>query len=242
MKRKRCIFTSAGDVSNVLQWRSAATAEAWDLITVFYGDDPSEYRALAEASSVCLRRKGSKFQNLKAIRDEHPELLDGYDSIWVCDDDVLMSPSQTIDAFALFERLGLWVAQPAFDRRGKAPHAITITQYPQCDLRLVTFLEMTCPIFRADKLFDFMDVYDPRVIGWGTDYWFCHHFKSEQNWRLAIMDCITVTNPLPEQRRGGQREILKLASNADREAQWRTVQRERAIPDIRQRTLAKLKL
>jgi hypothetical protein len=239
---RHCIFTSAGDRNNIAQWFEGQSARDWDLITVYYDDDPAQFEALRRISSVCIQRKGSKFQNLKALFDADPKILGSYARIWVSDDDVRMNADQISQAFKLCDQFDFWVAQPAFAPESKAPHPVTRSQHPGCDLRLVTFLEMTCPIFRADKLADFLGVYDPSVMGWGIDWWYCHHLGSEVNWRLAVLDCVQVVNPLPEQRPGGEREILRLASNEERQAQWDRMRNARDITYFEQRTLARITL
>ncbi|WP_342152846.1 glycosyltransferase [Methylorubrum sp. SB2] len=236
-----CIFTSAGDHSHVSNWQ-IGTSVPTDLIIAFYGDSDDEFEKLKQVSRACIRIKGSKFQNLKWLADKRPDLFENYSYIWACDDDIIMSSDQIVRTFEISERLDLWAAQPSFNKNGKAPHLITHSQYPTCDVRLTTFIEVTCPLFRADKLRDFLYIYDGSLIGWGIDWWFCHYLGSETNWRLGIFDCIEVTNPLPDQRRGGVREILRMATNEEREAQWRTVQASRGIPEVRHRVLARLTL
>lgn len=242
MRPRHCIFTSAGDRNNIAQWIDGRKDGAWDLITVYYDDDEAQFEWLDAHSTVCIRRAGSKFQNLKALFESDSTLLTRYSRIWVADDDVIMSADQIEEALALCDRFDFWVAQPSFAAGSKAPHLVTRCQYPQTDLRLVTFLEMTCPIFRTDKLIDFLGVYDPSVMGWGIDWWFCHHLQSEVNWRLAVLDCVQVVNPMPEQRPGGQREILRLASNDERQAQWERVRASLGMEYFRQRTLAEIRL
>ena len=239
---RHCIFTSAGDRNNIARWMDGRSDRSWDLITVYYDDDEKQFELLKDLSRVCIRRSGSKFQNLKAVFDSHPELFAGYSRVWVADDDVIMSADQIEEALALCDQFDFWVAQPSFAPGSKAPHAVTRTQYPQTDLRLVTFLEMTCPIFRTDKLVDFLAVYDSSVMGWGIDWWFCYHLGSETNWRLAVLDCVQVVNPLPEQRAGGQREILRLASNEERQAQWERVRAALGMNYFKPRTLAAISI
>lgn len=239
---RHCLFTSAGDRNNVGQWVGPGTTRDWDLITVYYDEDPDQFARLQAVSTHCLARRGSKFQNLKALYDEQRALLAPYTHIWVVDDDVVMTPEQIATTFALCEQFDFWAAQPAFAEGSKAPHAVTRSQYPQSDIRIVTFIEMTCPLFRADKLFDFLEEYDSSVMGWGTDWWFCHHLSSQTRWRIAVLDCVEVVNPPPEQRPGGMREILRLASNEERQAQWERIRVARGIAYFPRRTLARISL
>lgn len=237
-----CIFTSAGDRNNIRQWTGQGQDRNWDLITVYYDDDPDQFAQLQDLSTLCIRRRGSKFQNLKALYQDNRDALTPYSRIWVVDDDVVMTPEQIARTFELCDQFDFWAAQPAFAQGSKAPHAVTRSQYPQSDIRLVTFIEMTCPLFSADKLFDFLEVYDSSVMGWGTDWWFCHHLSSQTRWRLAVLDCVEVINPLPEHRPGGEREILRLASNEERQAQWEKVRSALQISYFPARTLARISL
>lgn len=46
------------------------------------------------------------------------------------------------------------------------------TVHPTAKLRYTNFVEMACPLFRRDELDAFMSVYDPDLVGYGTDRWF----------------------------------------------------------------------
>src|SRR6516162_996059 len=76
--------------------------------------------------------------------------------------DILMSnnKSQINDAFDIAERVGFWVAQPADLAEGRNAHWITCFAGPGWDYRIVNFVEARMPIFRREKLTDFLAVYD----------------------------------------------------------------------------------
>ena len=78
---------------------------------------------------------------------------------------------------------------------------------------------MACPLFRRDKLDEFMDVYEPELVGYGEDWWFLHTMGVDLANRLAIVDEIPCVNP-HDRSKGGQREIDRLRSDAERKEAW----------------------
>jgi hypothetical protein len=50
----------------------------------------------------------------KRVLATNPHFFDQYSHVWVCDDDIQMSGEDVGEAFAIAERFGYWVAQPAF--------------------------------------------------------------------------------------------------------------------------------
>jgi hypothetical protein len=220
-ERKRwCVFTSVGDFGNILSWVGQAPQRSWDLVTTFYGDSKDAYDELCLVSDICLPMKGGKFQNLKKFYDRWPAIMERYDFILVADDDLIVSLSDFDTAFEVAQRFDLWVCQPAFSQEGKISHPITAHEGSTSSIRLVNFVENTCPIFRADKLRSFLDVFDGDLLGWGIDWWYCNHLGSSVRGRFAILDEVVVINPHDHQRAGGVREITKLRSTSDRYRDW----------------------
>ena len=104
-------------------------------------------------------------------------------------------------------------------------------------IRLVNFVEMTCPVFRLDKLKAFLDCYDGGLVGWGIDWWYCNVLGADFYRKFAIIDGITVTNPHDYQRRGGTREISKLQSNDERLAHWQRVMTQHNLKEYKSETV-----
>jgi len=219
--RRWCLFTSAGNKNNIAQWLEQSTSRQWDLVVAFYGDDDGQYSQLSKESFHAFRTKGAKFQNLKRLIIQHPNFFDDYSYVWVCDDDILMTSKQIEEVFSISETFQFWVAQPAFDARGKISHPLTRYAGPQVDYRIVNFVEVTAPIFRQDKLVDFLHVYDGSLVGWGIDYWYTNHFAANVYGAFAIIDKVCVINPTDEQK--GEREIDKLQSTELRRITWEEV-------------------
>ena len=207
-QRRWCLFTSAGDKNAIRLWLAGDTPRRWDLVAAYYGDDDDEFATISELCSYAFRTKGGKFQNLKKLITEHPQFFDRYSHVWVCDDDIVMSRPQINEAFDITERLGFWVAQPADRREGRNSHWITCFAGPSWDYRIVNFVEVRMPIFRRDKLIEFLAVYDGSLVGAGIEYWFANLFKADEFGRFAIIDKVQVINPRTRDK--GESEIDRL--------------------------------
>jgi hypothetical protein len=170
--------------------------------------------------------KGSKFQNLHHVFQVYPHILQRYSAIFVIDDDIVIGTPSINRLFAIRDEFDYWVLQPAFRPWGKISHSITKAR-SECIRRHTNFVEMNCPLFRFDVLERFMQVYDPVLVGWGTDWWFLHVLGNDLRGRVAIIDSITCINP-HDWTKGG-REIDRLQSTADRQAIWRLVKEKYGI-------------
>lgn len=239
-RRRQCIFTSAGDRCNVASWLGAKS-RSWDLITCYYGSDPRLSAELTMLSDRFFARKGSKFQNLLAVHRAHPDLLEPYDRVWVMDDDLLINPADIDRMFRVAEFWDLWVCQPAFDPAGKISHSLTRPAGRGDGLRITNFVEVTCPLFRRDKLVEFLDDhYDGSLIGFGIDHWFGHALEAERYAKFAIVDAVRVLNPL-DSAKGGVREINRLQNTRDRRRAWESLRDAKGIRQPKLRTVAQVK-
>lgn len=216
------VFTSAGDRANVRQWLKGR--RDFDLFVVYYGNRPESLRDQADHF---VSRRGSKFQNLHHCYLAHADILSRYDSILVMDDDILIDSARINRLFEIRRELDLWVLQPAFRLIGKISWDITRVR-PSSKLRYTNFVEMSCPLFRKDKLDAFMAVYDPDLVGYGTDWWFLHAMGAELEGRVAIVDGVTCVNP-HDRTKGGMREIDRLQPEQRRRAVWEQIRAREGI-------------
>jgi hypothetical protein len=221
-KRRYLVFTSAGDRTNLRMW--LAEDRRFDLWITYYGDDPNTLEGYGDYW-VC--RKGSKFQNLRAAYQRWPDKFVRYEAVLVLDDDVLIRASDIDRLFAIRAAHDLWLLQPAFDPRGKISWEITKVN-PHCRLRYTNFVEMTCPLFRQDKLADFMVVYDPELVGFGVDWWFLHVLGTDIRGRVAVIDEIVCLNP-HDRTKGRVREINRLQPYEVRKRKWAEMKRRLGI-------------
>jgi FkbM family methyltransferase len=242
VRRNRwCVFTSAGDHNNVFSWVADSEEREWDLIVAFYGSNEGTFDRLRHISRAVFRLAGSKLQNLKKLFDRQPGIFAQYDFIWVADDDLMVAPADIGRLFDIASQYDFWICQPAFSSRGRISHPITRWGGSDSSIRLVNFVEITCPLFRKDRLEEFLGIYDGELVGWGIDWWYCNHFQAERYRKLAIIDEVTVTNPHDHQRAGGEREIVKLQSDEMRYERWLETAQNLHLLEYEPRTLAQIR-
>ncbi len=181
-------------------------SRSFDLWVTYYGDKGDRYRDVAD---IYTAHKGGKFPNLLNAYRTNPEITQHYDAIMVMDDDVIISGENIDRLFRLREELDLWVLQPAFSPRGRINFPITQVNRT-CRLRYISFVEMTCPLFRRDKLDNFMKVYDPVLVGYGCDWWFIDSMGDDIAGKIAVVDEVTCVNPWILMKKGNGREIDRL--------------------------------
>ena len=216
------VFTSAGDRSNLRAWLRGR--RDFDLWVVYYGDRPDTFR---EEADLYSQRKGSKFQNLHHCYQEQREIFGRYDAVLVMDDDVLIDGTAITRLFDIRREFDLWLSQPAFRIRGKISWDVTRMR-PTTKLRYTNFVEMTCPLFRRDKLDAFMDVYDPKLSGYGVDWWFLQTIGGYDKKRVAVVDEVPCVNPF-DRTKGGMREIDRLEPKAERVRVWDQVKKRNEL-------------
>ena len=239
-RRRWCLFTSAGDKNSILLWLAGDMPRRWDLVVAYYGDSDHVFSEISKHCSYAFRTKGSKFQNLKKLVLATPDFFDHYSHVWVCDDDILMSARQIDEAFYVTESLGFWVAQPADRPEGRFSFWITCVAGGRWDYRVVNFVEVRMPIFRRDKLVEFLAVYDGSLVGWGIEHWFGNLFRADEFGRFAILDKVQVTNPRNRQKGGSEIDRLQVA--ALREADWNKVRQKYGLVEYPPKVFAYCKL
>lgn len=161
-----------------------------------------------------IKIKGGKFQNLKYFYETLTEKFSSYSLIAVFDDDIRITPEDLEVLFDAHENLRLKVSQPSFCPSGKISHGITAQNLATL-FRYSNFVEMTCPIFDARFLSCFLEKFDGSLSGYGADLWYSSLLKDDQK-AMAIIDHVSVRNPLDCEKIGKKREIEKLASQARR--------------------------
>ena len=207
------VFTSAGDRSNLGRWLEGR--RDFDLWVAYYGKHPGIFEPEADFYSLA---RGAKFQNLHSCYQRWSDVFAQYDAVMVMDDDILIDATGITRLFAIRQELDLWLVQPAFRLCGKISWDITCVS-PTNRLRYTNFVEMTCPLFRRDKLDAFMAVFDPESAGYGEDWWFLKTLGPDLHKRVAIVDEVPCVNP-HDREKGGTREIDRLLSHEERKASW----------------------
>ena len=92
--------------------------------------------------------------------------------IFVLDDDLIFTGTDISRLFNIMKKEDLLLLQPAFDKRGKISFKLNEV-HPFSYLRYTNFVENTCPMFTQAELLNFIQKFDPRLNGWGIDFWYC---------------------------------------------------------------------
>ncbi|MEO3473816.1 hypothetical protein AAFN86_18255 [Roseomonas sp. CAU 1739] len=240
--QRHCVFTSAGDRNAVRHWLPPGGDRTFDLLVAFYGDDDTRFAELREVATRAWRIKGGKMQNLHALVQAGEIDLSAYSHVWVPDDDVQIDPADIPRLFALAAAYDLWVSQPAFVAASRVSWPVTRVAETRNQIRLTSFVEVTCPLFRRDKLETFLAAYDGSLVGWGIDWWFAHELGAAWSGRFAVMDAITACNPQTGTKPGRFREIDRLQPPEERRAAWIALREARGIRMAKAETLATLPL
>lgn len=221
---KNLVYISAGDNSEIGRW--IKDKKDFDLFVTYYGDNEFKFKNDVDFYN---KRKGSKFQNLYYLYKDNPNILSQYDAVFVLDDDIKISTENINKLFKIREERDLWLLSPTFFW-GRVSHFITYSSFFS-SFRYVSFLEMNTPIFRREKLEDFLNVYDPELVGWGCDYWFLDVIGNdkEKN-KIGISDDVVVINSYGQN--SNDRSINKLQSEKDRIKSWLLIKETNKIKDI----------
>ncbi len=236
------VFTSAGDASSVSMWVEGRDAlqRDWALCVVYYGDEP-EPDCLARAD-VGLRLKGGKFPNLfETMRRQH-RYFRAFEAVLVADDDLRIGPADISALFHTRRRWDLWLLQPAnHPERGKADIGELRAEPGSHRYRTTNFVEVTAPLFRLDKLLEFLREYAPRrhdpppLVGYGIDLWFCQRLLGvdargdcAHDDKAAVVDAVRFVNPPNEDKPNG-REIDRLQEFGVRVEAWEQLCRRRGL-------------
>lgn len=225
--RKYLVFTSAGENANIKQWL-AGDNRIFDLCVVNYSDVDNLHKSDAD---YYYQLKGGKFPNLQKIYFDNRDILNQYDAVWIADDDIIIDTRSINELFITHTEKSLTLLQPSFRATGKVSFPITRRRL-LTSLRYTNFVEMTCPVFKKVFLIKFLEVFDPALVGWGTDWWFLNLINPED--KVAISDEVSCINPFDRYKKGGAREIVKLQSDDERMNTWRRIKAEQNLNTFKQ--------
>ena len=224
-KKPWLVFTSAGDHSAVAQW---LPGRRYDVMVVYYGDGEYPYKDMVD---IYRERRDCKFCNLKWMYKEEPEFMAKYTAVAVFDDDIQISADGLNRLFEIREKYDLWITTPSMKPQYHSFKKLASAE-PGTRVRLVDFVEMDCPMFKAEKLSEFIADFDTSVKGWGTDLYYANFFGEDLLAHQAVADCVTAINP-PTRQDTGKREILQyLGSDKVREREWLALAKRKGYKKI----------
>jgi hypothetical protein len=107
-KRRFVVIVRAGPNSLHRDWLVGAE-RTWDLVVSWFGDAPYE----PVDDEVVLNAKGGKWDVLHAQLTAAPELVAGYDYVWIPDDDIEADAERVNRLFEIAAQYQLEISQPA---------------------------------------------------------------------------------------------------------------------------------
>lgn len=182
--RRWLVISPVGDRSCHTSWTTGRSQRQFDLMLIYFGDQPHYDFGGAEYQ---LRRKGFKYHLLASVVEEFRELLAQYDTIWLPDDDIRTTPREIHQLFEIFERQQLLVAQPAI-ASGVISYQ-SLRQQRRTLLRYSPLVEVMCPIFARDYFLQSSALFRENQSAWGIDWIWSNRCAASQR---AVIDAVGV--------------------------------------------------
>ncbi|MFC5384853.1 DUF707 domain-containing protein [Aquamicrobium segne] len=193
MKRTNLVVVRAGGNSLHGRWLELPYAQRhYDLVVSYY--DEAAFDAFQSAEGVtAVLVKGGKWDGLFRTLKEFD--LDGYDYVWLPDDDIAIAATDVNAIFDLCRENGLALAQPALSRESYFSHFI-FSQCPGFRLRYTNYIEIMAPCLSHAVLLRALPFFRDTMSGFGLDYIWCRWAESGA-FRAAILDTVTMHHTRP---------------------------------------------
>ncbi|HTV52775.1 MAG TPA: hypothetical protein VME21_16410 [Steroidobacteraceae bacterium] len=181
--RPYLLFVRAGSESLHRRLIAEDRERNWDCCVSWYVPPPSE--ALAE---YYCDGGDNKLEGFLEFWRRRP-LPWTYRYVFIIDDDVYLRPGDISRFFALCERYGTYVSQPAL--RWLTHTTLNVLVHnPACLLRRVSFVEVMAPCFSSAALEELIHTFSWTKSTWGTDWaWGC---LLQGRHPLFVVDAVTM--------------------------------------------------
>lgn len=187
---RNLIIAVVGDKSIHQNWSSLRYLRDFDLMIVYFGDEPNKYR---KECQYYLQDKGHKWALTQKAVLSLGEKINQYDSIWCPDEDIKMGTHDINRLFRLFYDWGLNLAQPSLGKGSYWSFGITL-QDEKYTLRYTNFVEIMAPIFSREAMLRLLPTFTESVSGWGLDW----IWPKILNYRgVAIIDDVAMYHTRP---------------------------------------------
>jgi hypothetical protein len=186
---RNLIISTIGDKSLHASWLSRSAGCTYDLLLIYYGDQPGF--GAADATRY-LAHKGMKWELLTYALSTLSDFVARYANVWLPDDDIRVGPDQIDRLFALFEKYQLQMAQPAI-AAGEVSYKL-FRQRPGIILRYSPLVELMCPLFTHSALRRVSTTFVESRSGWGLDVIWPRFFAANE---VAIIDAVGVEHTRP---------------------------------------------
>jgi hypothetical protein len=224
--RRNAMFISAGDHHRL--HKDMGLTRDFDVIIAWYGTDEEVARQLRDKADDFFEIKGGKFQNLRSLWSQGKISLESYESVFVADDDVDLSPEKIELLFRRRQEFDAWILTPAHLRTGRVSYR-TLAYRPHWSHHFTNFIEENTPVFETRSLIRFLHEFDGSVAGWGVDHWFMNVLGPDEPNRYVVDHSVTFLNPIS---RAGGREIDVIGKMKDLRVKWIRVSEEHSLTDI----------
>jgi hypothetical protein len=167
-------------------------ARHFDIMVIFSGKSSSETLKYKHLAKHIYINKGSKFQNLHFVYNNHRNVLDKYERFFALDNNIIIDVNSINKMFGISERYKLMICGPTFTPEADmaAPNQIMRSK-KQNTLLYVNFVECSVPLLNRHALDKLMNYYDPALMDEGIDYlyiWACG--ENESN-KYALVDNVS---------------------------------------------------
>lgn len=170
-------------------------SRVFDVILIYFGDDPEIARHYAEQADGFIRAKGQKLHMICRLVKEKKLFIGDYEYVWFPDDDLRISVEDVNTLFQNSEKYGALVSQPACI--GYISHTVTRPNTRRLVLaRSTRFVEVMAPCFQREALSQCLESFGEEESSWGVDdVWFAILEKPRRG--LMIFDGIIMEHMKP---------------------------------------------
>jgi len=183
--RKNLVVAVAGDTSLHREWTRGD--RTFDLHVVYYGDVEGKF---AKDGEFYSNGKGTKFNVVASLERGFYE---GYEHIFVPDDDLYMTSDQIDHLFQLADLYSLELCQPSLVGYYSLPITLHV---PETILRFTNYVEIMSPCFSQQAFQKCFHTFDHNKSCWGIDMLWNHVLGNPED-KIAIVDDVVATHTRP---------------------------------------------
>jgi hypothetical protein len=207
-RRPHLVFCRVGERSIHREWIGDPATRSYDVWLDCYCD-PERWRG--EPAKVTDGRDTTKWPRLAALLAQDPGAFEGYETVWVPDDDISIDAAAVERFFAIFAREGLALGAPGLDARSYWSHELTLATR-SFDVRLTNFIEVMAPAFSREGLRLCGPAFASTRIGWGLD-WAWSGLLASRPGAIGIVDATPMMHTRPV---GGSYDLAEAGAEQDR--------------------------
>ncbi|ODR88358.1 DUF707 domain-containing protein [Sinorhizobium alkalisoli] len=141
---------------------------------------------------------GGKWSGIYDYFQQHPDVLDRFEYIWLPDDDIESTVENALEFLSVVARNGFRLAQPALELDSYFAHALTL-QSPYFIYRNTSLVELMMPVFSSALLKEILPLFKDRHAALGLDL-FWHQLPERSRRAVAIVDATPMGHYRPRQQ------------------------------------------